>query len=66
MVSAKEAFNADIVLKVRPPQQNDHLGMHEVDALNPQSKLYSFLQPAINKDLVTKLNDRNVTSFAMD
>jgi alanine dehydrogenase len=52
MVSAREAFNSDIVLKVRPPQHNENLGMHEIDALNPESKLYSFLQPAINTDIV--------------
>lgn len=33
IVSAKEAFQADVVLKVRMPQNNPTLKQHEVDAL---------------------------------
>ena len=65
--SLKDTLEADIVLKVRPPQANPKLGgEHEVDHIKEGSTLVSFLWPGQNKDLVNKIKDRNVTSFAMD
>lgn len=58
--------DSDIVLKVRMPQKNDHLGKDEVDMLKEGAKIISFIQPAQNKDLVEKLKAKRVTSFAMD
>lgn len=65
-MSTKDVFNSNIVLKVRAPQQHERLKKHEVEALNENSKLISFIQPAQNKDLVELLKKRNVTSLAMD
>jgi NAD(P) transhydrogenase len=53
-------FSADIVLKVRPPT------LAEIEMLKEGSTLISFLYPAQNKDIVQKLRERGVTSFAMD
>lgn len=39
---------------------------HEVDLIQKNSDLISFLYPARNEDLVQKLMDRQATSFAMD
>ncbi|KAJ1329895.1 H+-translocating NAD(P) transhydrogenase [Microdochium nivale] len=51
---------ADIVLKVRGPNPT------EIDRMKPGATVISFLQPAQNKDLVDRLAQRKVTSFAMD
>ena len=49
IVSAKEAFGADVVLKVRPPQESSTLGDHEVNHIKEGSTLVSFLWPDQNK-----------------
>ena len=49
IVSAKEAFQADIVLKVRQPEFNPSLNQNEIDAIKEGSTLLSFLYPAQNK-----------------
>jgi len=66
IVSTEEVYKSDIVLKVRAPENHPTLGKHEVDALNENSKLISFLYPGQNKELVDRIRQRNLTSFAMD
>ncbi len=51
---------ADIILKVRPPQE------HEIDLLNEGQTLISFIYPAQNKELLEQLSAKKVTAFAMD
>ena len=46
---------ADIVLKVQPPEQHPALGVHEVDLLRPGATLISFLWPGKNQALVERL-----------
>jgi H+-translocating NAD(P) transhydrogenase len=65
ITSAHEAFQSDIVLKLRPPGALSD-GRHEVDLLKERSHLISFLYPAQNKDLVQRLADRHITAFGMD
>ena len=60
ILGQKEAFQSDIVLKVRAPLEK------EVGLLKPNSTLISFLYPAQNTALVEQLNNRKVNSFAMD
>ncbi|XP_045181151.2 NAD(P) transhydrogenase, mitochondrial-like [Mercenaria mercenaria] len=55
-----EIFHSDIVLKVRPPLET------EVPLFKENGILISFLYPQQNADLVKLINDRKVTSFAMD
>jgi NAD(P) transhydrogenase subunit alpha len=57
---------ADVVLKVRPPEEDADLGVHEVDLLRPTSTLVSFIWPATNAALVERLKARKVTVLAMD
>ncbi|MDZ8050487.1 MAG: Re/Si-specific NAD(P)(+) transhydrogenase subunit alpha [Aulosira sp. ZfuVER01] len=57
---------ADIVLKVRPPQMHPELGKDETDLLREQSKLISFIWPAQNPDLLQKLVKRKASVLAMD
>lgn len=61
-VSENPISEADIVLKVRPPSADNA----EIAGMKEGSTLISFLYPAQNKSLVTALQERNVTSFAMD
>jgi H+-translocating NAD(P) transhydrogenase subunit alpha len=57
---------ADLVLKVRPPEQDTTLGKHEVDLLEPGATLVSFVWPATNAELLERLAARKVTVLAMD
>jgi NAD(P) transhydrogenase len=62
LVSKEELYKeADIMLKVRPPTQDE-----EVKNLKNGSTIISFLYPAQNKSLVEKLASRKVNAFAMD
>ncbi|MFB2768625.1 Re/Si-specific NAD(P)(+) transhydrogenase subunit alpha [Pelatocladus sp. BLCC-F211] len=57
---------AEIVLKVRPPQIHPELGKHEAELLNEGSTLISFIWPAQNPELLDKLAAHKVTVLAMD
>ncbi len=57
---------ADIVLKVRPPEANPALGTHEADLLHEGATLVSFLYPGKNKALVERLAARKVSALALD
>ncbi|TUT08902.1 NAD(P) transhydrogenase, mitochondrial [Bagarius yarrelli] len=66
IATTKEAFNSDLVLKVRGPVFNESLGLHEADLLKKGSTLVSFIYPAQNADLMERLAQRNSTVLAMD
>ncbi|HTV24948.1 MAG TPA: Re/Si-specific NAD(P)(+) transhydrogenase subunit alpha [Polyangiaceae bacterium] len=57
---------ADLVLKVRPPEQDATLGKHEVDLLRPGATLVSFIWPANNPELLERFAARQVNVLAMD
>ncbi len=57
---------ADIVLKVQPPDQHPDLGVHEADLLREGTTLISFLWPGKNQALIDRLAARKVTAIAMD
>jgi H+-translocating NAD(P) transhydrogenase subunit alpha len=57
---------ADIVLKVRPPEHDAELGRHEADLLRPSATLVSFIWPASNAALLQQLAARKATAIAMD
>lgn len=57
---------ADIVLKVRPPQMHPELGKDETDLLREGSTIISFIWPAQNSQLLQKLVERKATALAMD
>ncbi len=58
--------SAQIVLKVRPPEEHPALAMHEADLLPEGSLLVSFMWPAQNRPLLDRLCARRVTALAMD
>ncbi len=55
--------NADIVLKVRPPEIT---AADETELLSKDSHLISFIWPAQNGKLMQKLTEKNATVLAMD
>jgi NAD(P) transhydrogenase subunit alpha len=57
---------AEIVLKVQPPDQHTKLGVHEVDLAREGTTIISFLFPGKNKDLLDRLVRRKLTALAMD
>ena len=62
LVSKNELFSkTDILLKVRPPLQDD-----EITRLKEGSTIISFLYPSQNKSLVEALASRKLNAFAMD
>ncbi len=60
IVGRESALGSDIVFKVRAPS------LEEVGFMRGGSNLVSFLYPAQNEDLVNRLMEQNVTSFAVD
>lgn len=58
--------SADIVLKVRAPEQHPELNVHESELLKDGGHLLSFIWPAQNEELMEQLKARNATVIAMD
>lgn len=58
--------NADLVLKVNPPEMRQDLGLHEVDLLKPGAMLLTTLLPVRHLDAVKRLAERRVTAFSTD
>ncbi len=57
---------ADIVLKVRPPQMHPSVGKHEAEMLREGGTLIGFIWPAQNPDLLELLATRQATVLAID
>ncbi|XP_055623090.1 NAD(P) transhydrogenase, mitochondrial-like [Toxorhynchites rutilus septentrionalis] len=60
IVDRMQAFQSDIVLKVRQPMDD------EINSLKHNSTLISFLYPSQNKELIEKLAQKKLNAFAMD
>ncbi|MCC6215499.1 MAG: Re/Si-specific NAD(P)(+) transhydrogenase subunit alpha [Polyangiaceae bacterium] len=57
---------AELVLKLQPPDLNARVGRHEADLLPEGATLVSFIWPAKNRELVDRLAARRATVLAMD
>lgn len=59
---------ADLILKVKEPQLNVDLNIHEVKMMKENQHLIAFLHPAApnNHDLINLLKDQGVTSLTLD
>jgi len=67
IADTKELWAAsDVVIKVRPPQENQDLGVHEAELIKPGATLIGFIWPAQNRELLDRLAARNATVFGMD
>jgi len=60
IVSEDEVWQSDIVLKVNAPESD------EIEKLQAGTTLVSFIWPAQNPELISKLAERNITAMAMD
>jgi H+-translocating NAD(P) transhydrogenase subunit alpha len=58
--------SSDVVIKVRPPEQNETVGVHETDLLREGGWLIGFIWAAQNKELLRRLAARKATVFGMD
>jgi NAD(P) transhydrogenase subunit alpha len=58
--------DAEVVLKVRPPEHDFESGRHEAELLRPGATLVSFIWPATNGALLEQLAARKATVLAMD
>ncbi|MCF6159342.1 MAG: Re/Si-specific NAD(P)(+) transhydrogenase subunit alpha [wastewater metagenome] len=57
---------ADSILKIQPPQKNQPTGKHEIEMMKPGSMYIGFLDPFRNPDSVQQMNEKKITSFAME
>jgi len=58
--------SADIIIKVRAPQKLADGSYEQFDLLKPGQTLISFMQPALNPELLQALSEKGVTALAMD
>jgi NAD(P) transhydrogenase subunit alpha len=58
--------SSDVVIKVRPPEQNKTLGVHETGLMREGGWLVGFVWAAQNKELLQRFAARKSTVFAMD
>jgi H+-translocating NAD(P) transhydrogenase subunit alpha len=56
VVGKRDAFHSDIVLKVQPPSADK-----EVKLFKKGGRLVSYINPAVNSDLVEKLKMQEMT-----
>jgi NAD(P) transhydrogenase subunit alpha len=64
LVDAKTAWQADVVVKVRPPALEN--GACEADAMRKGATLISFLFPGQNPELVAHLAKHEINALAID
>ncbi|MCZ6798228.1 MAG: Re/Si-specific NAD(P)(+) transhydrogenase subunit alpha, partial [Gammaproteobacteria bacterium] len=57
---------SDLVIKVRPPQQNPALNQHEIDLMPSGCRLICFLWPAQNEKILKQLAACGATALSMD
>jgi NAD(P) transhydrogenase subunit alpha len=57
---------SDVILKVRPPELNEKLGVHEADLLREGAWMVGFMWPAQNREMIDRLAARKATVFGMD
>ena len=57
---------ADVILKIRPPEENHETGEHEADLLRKDACLICLLNPGRNSDLLQKLAKTGGTAIAVD
>jgi H+-translocating NAD(P) transhydrogenase subunit alpha len=58
--------SSDIIFKVRAPGPHPELGRDEVDLLTKNHTLISFIWPAQNEELLSRLASKKATVLAMD
>lgn len=59
-------WQADILLKVRPPELDSRSGVEEVNRVRPRQVLVSFVWPGKNEELVRQIAAKGATLLAVD
>lgn len=65
----KELYtNAEVILKVKEPQFNENLNVHEIEMMKEGQTLITFLHPASpsNHEMIKTLRDKGINSFTLD
>jgi len=65
----KEVFSSsDVIFKVKEPQYNEKLGIHEVDLMHKGQYLITFIHPAspVNHEMVKALAKKGVIGLTLD
>lgn len=57
---------ADVILKVQPPQKNVTIGKHEVEMMKSGATYIGFLSPMTKADVIQQMCQKKITSFAME
>jgi len=58
--------DADVVMKVKPPQMNVSTGKHEVEMMKSGAVYIGFLAQSLNHDIIQQMLKKGITCFAMD
>jgi len=66
IVSLKEAFQADLILKVNAPTINTDTGVDETDLMKVGTIVAMFVWPAQNAELLEKFKAKGINLLAMD
>jgi NAD(P) transhydrogenase subunit alpha len=67
VTDAAELYGAaDVVLKVRPSAFHPEAKAHEVEMLSPGAVLAGFMAPLSERDTISRLAARKITSFSME
>jgi NAD(P) transhydrogenase subunit alpha len=67
ITDAKELYSqADIILKVRAPQQHPETEQHEIELMPTGCLLICFLWPAQNEKLLKALAEKRINAMSMD
>lgn len=65
--TAHQVWNrADVILKIRPPEENHETGEHEAELLRKDASLICLLNPGRNSDLLQMLAKTGGTAIAVD
>ncbi|MDP6211248.1 MAG: Re/Si-specific NAD(P)(+) transhydrogenase subunit alpha [SAR324 cluster bacterium] len=65
--TAHQVWNrADVILKIRPPEENHETGEHEAELLRKDAALICLLNPGRNSDLLQMLAKTGGTAIAVD
>ena len=58
--------SSNLIVKIRKPEFNDKLGVHEINLMKEGTTLVSMLQVATNLETIKKLAERKISMFSLD
>ena len=63
----KDLFNSsDLIIKIRKPEFNQKIGVHEIDLMKEESGLVSMLLASTSLDTVKKLAQKKISAFSLE